>query len=131
MSFCNERGIGYCGLACALCSNTGCPGCFEKISDGDSCNIGKCAVKKGFDGCYACPDYPCGEDILKNKRVRAFNRYAQDFGKDALIERLRANYSNGIVYHKPDSSGGDYDVLETEDKIYDLLRYGRNSHLDQ
>jgi len=124
VNFCKERGIGYCGLACVACNNADCPGCVNKISDGDECAIGKCAVKKGVDGCYACPDYPCGEEMLKNKRIRAFNRYAQDFGKDALIERLYANNQNGITYHKPDSSAGDYDILETEDEIYNLLRHG-------
>jgi len=125
MSFCKERGIGYCGLACVVCSNTDCLGCVSKIADGADCTIGKCAVQKGVDGCYACPDYEsCNEDMLKNKRIRAFNRYAQDFGKDALIERLYANNQNGIVYHKPDDSAGDYDVLETEDEVYNLLQHG-------
>ena len=121
MSFCKEKGIGYCGLACVLCSNADCPGCAAKIDGGEDCTIGKCAIEKGVDGCYACPDYPCGEDMLKNKRIRAFNRYSQDFGKDALIKRLYINNQNGIIYHKPDDSAGDYDVCETEDEIYQLL----------
>jgi len=127
MDVCKERGLGYCGLACVLCNSADCPGCFAKIAGGDDCAIGMCAIKKGIDGCYSCPDYPCGEDILKNKRIRAFNRYAHDFGKDALIERLYINNQNGIVYHRPDSSAGDYDMLETEDEIYKILRYGRNN----
>ena len=60
------------------------------------------------------------------KRSNAFNRFARDFEKQALIDRLRVNYENGITYHKPDKTPGDYDVLETERKIYQLLRYGRN-----
>ena len=125
MSFCKERGIGYCGLACVVCSYTDCPGCVGKIAGGDDCAIGKCAVQKGIDGCYACDEYPCDKDMLKNKRIRAFNRYAGDFGKDALIERLHINNQSGIAYHKPDNSAGDYDILETEDEIYNLLRYGK------
>jgi len=139
MNFNKERGIAYCGLACVLCSSTNCSGCVSEIVCGKDCAIGKCAVQKGVDGCYACPDYPgrigeqdakhptspCDEGMLQNKRIRAFNRYAQEFGKDALIERLYVNNQNGIAYHKPDESAGDYDVLETEDKIYELLRYGQ------
>ena len=122
MNFYEEKGIAYCGLACVLCSNTDCSGCVSEIACGKDCAIGKCAVEKGVDGCYACPDYPCGEDMLKNKRIKAFNRYMQDFGKDALIERLCTNNQKGIAYHKPDGSTGDYDILETEDEIYELLR---------
>ena len=122
MNFYEERGIAYCGLACVLCSSADCSGCVSEIACGKDCAIGKCAVEKGVDGCYACPDYPCGEDMLKNKRIKAFNRYMQDFGKDALIKRLDANNQKGIAYHKPDGSIGDYDILETEDEIYELLR---------
>lgn len=125
MSFCKEKGIGYCGLACVVCSYDDCPGCVKKISDGNDCAIGKCAVQKGVDGCYACPDYSaCGEDMLKNKRIKAFNRYAQDFGKDALIERLHIYCKHGIAYHKPDNAPGDYDILETEEEIYQFLHNG-------
>jgi len=60
-------------------------------------------------------------------RNRAFNRYAREFGKQALIERLRVNCENGIMYHAPGKTSGDYDVLETEYEIYRLLRYGRNN----
>lgn len=131
MDFCKEKGVGYCGLACVVCNRTNCPGCFEKMAGGDDCAIGKCAISKGIDGCYACPDYPCDQNMFKNKRIRAFNCYAQDFGKDALVERLCTHSKNGISYHKPDNTSGDYDVLETEDAIYNLLRYGRNNPYKQ
>ena len=36
------------------------------------------------------------------------------------------NWKNGITYDRPDKSPGDYEILETEDEIYQLLRYGRN-----
>ena len=125
MIFNKERGIAYCGLACVLCSNTDCAGCVNEIACGKDCAIGKCVIQRGIDGCYACPDYPCDEGMFQNKRIRVFNRYAQDFGKDALIERLYVNNQNGIKYHKPNESAGDYDVLETEDEIYELLRFGK------
>lgn len=124
MVFILEKGMGFCGLVCALCSAVDCPGCKVKFSDGELCSIGKCAIQKDTDGCYACPDCPCGEDMLQGKRNRAFNRYALEFGKQALLDRLRINDENGIIYHKPDGLAGDYDTPETEDEIYRLLRFG-------
>jgi RimJ/RimL family protein N-acetyltransferase len=126
MGFQEKRGIGYCGLACALCSDKDCPGCAAGIAHGGDCSAGKCAAEKGLDGCYACPDYDsCTENMPHGKRSKAFNRYASEFGLDALMERLRVNNENGITYHTPDKTPGDYDVLETEDEIFQLLRYGR------
>jgi len=127
MSFREERGMGYCGLACVLCSYEDCPGCIGKIANGNDCSIGNCAKVKSKDGCFSCKEYPCGEKMLQGKRNRAFNRFAQEFGKQALIERLKINFDNGILYHKPDKSPGDYDVLETEIDIYNLLRFGKNN----
>ena len=124
VKFREERGIGYCGLACVLCSVEDCPGCAAK--SGDDCSLRICAVEKGVDGCFACSMYPCDEKMHQGKRNRAFNRYTQNFGRQAMIDHLRINYENGIVYHEPDKSQGDYDKLETEDEIYRLLRYGRN-----
>jgi len=126
MSYCKERGIGYCGLACVVCGYANCPGCFGKIADGDECAIGRCAAQKGIDGCYACPEYHvCDQGMLKNKRIKAFNRYMQDFGKDALIEQLHTHLKNGIAYHKPNGETGDYDIFETEEEIYQLLLHDR------
>jgi RimJ/RimL family protein N-acetyltransferase len=127
MDFHEKRGIAYCGLACILCSNKDCPGCAVSIANGGDCSVGKCAVRKGLDGCYACSDYDsCAESMLHGKRNKAFNRYAREFGLDPLIDRLRVNFENGITYHTPGQTSGDYDVLGTEAEIYQLLRYGRN-----
>ncbi len=127
MVFYEKRSIGYCGLACVLCSNKECSGCTVGIANGGDCSAGKCAAGKAIDGCYACSDYAsCTESMPHGKRNQAFNRYAQEFGPDALIDRLRVNYENGITYHTPDKTPGDYDVLETENEIFQLLRYGRS-----
>jgi RimJ/RimL family protein N-acetyltransferase len=127
MDFKEQRGIAYCGLACILCSDEACPGCAAGIADGGDCSAGKCAAGKGLSGCYACPDYEtCAEDMPHSKRNRAFNRYAREFGPEALIERLRINNKNGVTYHKPGGYSGDYDAPETEEEIFQLLRYGRN-----
>ncbi|MCL2059206.1 MAG: DUF3795 domain-containing protein [Oscillospiraceae bacterium] len=129
------RGIGYCGMACVLCKYEGyddCPGCVATVNDReDDCYIRQCARNRGVGGCYACPDHPCGKDYgpLKDKRNKAFLRFAKEFGTQALIDRLRINNENGIIYcqpgAKPHNNCGDYDALETEQEIYDLLRYGR------
>lgn len=129
MDFQEKRGMGYCGLACVLCSNKECSGCAAIIAGGGDCTTGKCAAEKGIDGCYACPEYPCEEKMLQGKRNRAFNRYALKFGQQALIERLRVNNDSGITYHKPDNSPGDYDVLETEEEIYLLLLNGNSGNI--
>jgi hypothetical protein len=123
--FREERGISCCGLACVLCTeDVECPGCLSKIKGGYNCKTGKCALNKGFDGCYACPDYSCGDKMLQGKRKQAFIKYAQEFGKQSLIDRLRVNFENGIVYRTTDNENGDYDTLETIDEVYHLLRYG-------
>jgi RimJ/RimL family protein N-acetyltransferase len=97
------------------------------MAGGGDCAVGKCAVEKGIAGCHACPDYAsCTESMSHGKRSQAFNRYAREFGLDALIDRLRINHKNGITYHRPDKLTGDYDSLETENEIWGLLRYGRN-----
>ena len=131
MDFKEKRGMGYCGLACVLCSAEDCPGCKHNIAAGGDCAAGKCAAEKNLDGCYACAEYEsCGEGMPHGKRSRAFNRYAREYGENALIERLRANFDDGITYHTPDKSPGDYDRLETEEEIYRLLRYGCETELD-
>ena len=128
MNFREERGIGYCGLACVLCSCEDCPGCKTKVASGHGCSAGKCAVNMSVAGCYACSEYDkCGESMPHGKRSRAFNRYAREHGEQALIEGLRVNYENGITYHTPDNTPGDYDKLETEEEVYQLLRYGRDN----
>ena len=126
MDFQEKRGIGYCGLACVLCSDEGCLGCVVGIAGGGNCSAGKCAAEKSIDGCYACTEYDiCEEGMPHGKRSRAFNRYAQEFGKQALIDRLRVNYENGITYHRPDKLPGDYDRCEAEKEIIDLLKNGK------
>ena len=105
MEFREERGSAACGMACVLCSSEDCPGC-----------------KAGVDGCCACPDYHCHNDwgpFHVGKRNKSFNRYAREFGKQALIGRLRVNRENGIAYQ-------DYDAPAKEFETYLLLRYERD-----
>lgn len=128
--FNNERGLGICGLACVLCNQQECVGCHAKLRGQacecplTKCSLAKCALSQGIDGCYECSEFPCKEKILQGVRIRAFNRYAQMFGKQELINKLKTNYNNGITYHGRDEQKGDYDLLQTENDILRLIHYG-------
>ena len=127
---CKEKiGLGYCGIACCLCGlyNKGCSGCFAGVASGFDCSVGKCAAGKGVDGCYACSEYPCEEKILQGKRSKAFTRYVQEFGTEALIERLRVNSESDITYstNVKRTEDDDYDKCDTEQDIFELLINGR------
>ena len=65
--------------------------------------------------------------MLQNKRSKAFIRYIQAYGTQALIERLRANCENGIVYstNAKRTEADDYDKCETEQEIIELLTNGK------
>lgn len=125
MKFYAEKDLALCGLVCSLCSQENCPGCkqqgCQELSD---CTVYQCVIKKGLDGCYQCSEFPCPAEILQNPRNRAFNQYARQFGKQALLDRLRINYENGITYHRPGELEGDYDMFTTEAEILRLLQFG-------
>lgn len=128
MEFSAEKDMALCGLACVLCSEEKCPGCKARgCSQGSDCTVYQCVTDKGIDGCYECGEPVCDEKMLQGTRIRAFNRYAREYGKAALLERLRINVQQGIVYHRPDGLVGDYDALKTEDEIIQLLHYGQNN----
>lgn len=128
MYFQEKRGLAICGLACALCSAEDCPGCKER---GGECPVYRCAVKKGLEGCHQCERFPCDEKMLSGIRSRAFNRYARLYGAPALLERLRINQKNGVVYHDPGCLTGDYDACCTEEEVLELLKNGRPGPYDR
>lgn len=128
MDFYEEKGISFCGLACVLCSEEACVGCKARgCKEVCDCSVYKCAIAKELDGCYQCDKFPCDEGMLSGTRIRAFNQYARQFGKQALLNRLHNNFKNGITYHRPDGLTGDYDSLETEDDIMQLIQFGHNN----
>jgi RimJ/RimL family protein N-acetyltransferase len=128
MDFYEEKGISFCGLACALCSEEACVGCKARgCKEVCDCSVYKCAIAKELDGCYQCDQFPCDEGMLRGTRIRAFNQYARQFGKQALLNRLHSNFENGITYHRPDGLTGDYDSLETEDEIMQLIQFGKSN----
>jgi RimJ/RimL family protein N-acetyltransferase len=129
--FYEEKDLALCGLACVLCSQEDCPGCKARgCKEGNDCTVYQCAMGKELDGCYRCDEFPCEENMLQSIRIRAFLRFAKEHGKETLLERLQDNYVNGITYHKPNGLKGDYDELDTEDEIIQLIQYGmRNPYL--
>lgn len=117
-----EKSIAYCGLVCKLCSegkSGKCVGCREKCG---GCTIKECAQEREINGCWECNLFPCNENAFKNKRIKVFLQCAKDEGVHSLATYLKKNYDQGIQYHKADGSIGDYDVLDSEDEISQLLR---------
>ncbi|HKL99881.1 MAG TPA: DUF3795 domain-containing protein [Mobilitalea sp.] len=117
-----EKSIGICGLVCNLCSGkSNCSGC--RCKDGN-CSIKKCSLEKELDYCFLCNEYPCGEEMFKNIRLKAFNRVAKEDGLQKLAEYLMRNFQNGIQYHSKDGIKGDYDRLQSEQDVISLLKDG-------
>lgn len=119
-----KNNIGYCGLACSQCSegiSGQCQGCRQKSSE---CSIKKCCESNNINGCWSCSSFPCKEGMFNSLRVRAFVKCAREDGVEKLSEYLIKNREKGIMYHKPDGSKGDYDVLNDEDDVLKLLRTG-------
>lgn len=128
MKFYAEKDLAFCGLACVLCSQEDCPGCKARgCKEGSDCSLYKCTTAKKLDGCYQCKEFPCDEKMLQGIRNKAFNRYAMEFGKQELLDCLRRNYEYGISYHQPNRLKGDYDLLETEDEIMQLIQFGKKN----
>lgn len=125
MVFMEERGIAACGLGCAVCKEAPCAGCHAKgCAEADNCKILACTREKGYRGCWACDAFPCDNPMFARHRQRAFVRYAQRNGADALLTRLGENARQGIVYHR-EGLTGDYDAPKTEAGVLALLRFGR------
>jgi len=128
MKFYAEKDLALCGLACVLCSHEDCPGCKARgCEEKNACSVYQCATGKGLDGCYQCDEFPCEEKMLQGIRNRAFNRYAKEHGKKALLDRLRDNFEKGIIYHKSDGLKGDYDMMDTENEIIQLIQFGKRN----
>lgn len=121
--FAPEKGIAFCGLACCVCGeNQTCPGCrADGCPEKQSCGILRCCRERGLEGCWDCPEFPCGQPMLQKPRVRAFCCLAARYGAAALIERLGQNAAQGVRYHWPGMLVGDYDVPENEKEIMSLV----------
>ncbi len=125
----NENSIAYCGLVCLYCSSDSSCNCKSENNCGkrlsnEGCYQYNCCTSKGINGCWECPDSPCGFDMLAKDKIkmRAFVRCMKEDGVNNFISYLTRNKNAGVVYHK---SGvfGDYD-LSTEEEVLRLLRQG-------
>ncbi len=126
MRFHEEKGLAVCGLACALCSEEACPGCQQGgCTSAETCSIYQCASDRGLASCYLCTEFPCTASMFEKVRVRAFNRYAKEKGINELMARLQTNSEAGIIYHRGGGLRGDYDLLENEEDVMDMIEYGR------
>jgi len=118
--------IAYCGLACCVCSeNQKCPGYQAGGCDIHGwCKNYNCCRAKGLNGCWECNDSPCQGGMLDKLRVRAFTRFAREYGTDELTKCLLHNKKSGIVYHYDGQIVGDYDKCETEEEIIEMIKHG-------
>lgn len=117
-----------CGLVCSFCVyGPDCPGCRCK---NEYCEIKACCIKKGLNYCFECEEYPCGKDMHKKLRLRAFNTVAGTEGLDKLAEYLYTNYKRGIMYHRDGRLTGDYDRCRTVEGVIYMLKNGRPDPYD-
>lgn len=119
--------IAYCGLACSVCSqNETCIGCQPGGCDVHGwCNNYNCCREKGLNSCWECAEFSCSGTMLDKPRVRAFARFAKEYGTDELTRCLLRNKENGIVYHYDGQHIGDYDKCETEEEIIEMIKTGK------
>lgn len=125
--------IGYCGLVCKFCHEANkCEGCKSKINccgrhlSENGCYQHNCCVEKGIKGCWECDIAPCDKDMYSNQhdiRNRAFVKCAKLDGIEKLAEYVLRNQENGIIY----GWNKDYDNLDSEEAVLDLLHNGVNS----
>lgn len=128
-----DKSIAYCGLACCVCSeNNKCPGCQAGGCDIHGwCKNYNCCREKGLNGCWECGDFEskaaepaCKGSMLDKPRIRAFAKFAKEYGTDELIRCLLRNKANGIIYHYDGQLVGDYDKCKTEEEIIEMIKNG-------
>ena len=118
-----EKGMGFCGLACCLCEEKeGCLGCREgACPEKEQCRPYACAQSRTLEGCWQCAEFPCQAPVLQSLRTQAFVRYIGKFGMERMLAQLEAGEKEGIVYHYPGLLTGDYDGMENEEEVQELL----------
>lgn len=116
------RGVAYCGLVCAYCSERfGCPGCKRAgCKDRAECRPYACGVEKGHGTCADCAQFPCDAPILRSLRMRVFAAYAHEHGEEALLAHLARKAAQGVLYHR-DGLIGDYDGFDSEEELIRFL----------
>jgi hypothetical protein len=124
-----QGSVAYCGLICGLCQPSDQCSCRSNNHCGKrlspkGCYQYDCCTVKGLNGCWECPDAPCGIDMHAPDKVkiRAFIACIKEDGLERFTEYIERNERRGIVYHRAGILG-DYD-LETEADVLKLLRNG-------
>ena len=110
-----------CGLNCGLCpryytsGSSRCPGCagegFSKVHP--SCGMLSCCLRKGYEYCFQCEDFPCGkyddadsEDSfithknqfldMEKAKLASMDSYKTELdAKVSLLEELLSDYDDG------------------------------------
>jgi hypothetical protein len=116
-----SKGIAFCGLACAVCSEN------RTCVDKEWCKNLNCCKTKGISGCWECDDFPCKGNMLDKPRVRTFASLVKENGVEALLDCLEKSERAGVKYHYPGKLVGDYDVPETEDGIINMILNGKQA----
>ncbi len=121
-----EKGLAFCGLVCAACSeNENCIGCRSSgCKDREWCGNFMCCTQKGLKGCWECRDFPCKGSMLDKPRIRAFAKFVREYGEEKMLACMERNEAEGIQYHYPGQLTGDYDTPQTEKGIMSLLLFG-------
>ena len=121
--------IAYCGLVCGLCHLRGecdfCKNTASLCARSEACFQRNCCIQKGLEGCWECPDFPCGEDVHAppfDLRIRTFMAFIKTEGAEALVDCLLRNEANDIHY----GLGKDYDGKESEEEVIRLLKTGHS-----
>ena len=102
-----------CGLNCGLCTmrlGGHCPGCGQ---GNRPCKVARCAMGRGVEYCFECPEYPCAlydhggdrdsfithlnqkADMQKAKKIGIEAYTAEQARKVELLETLLSEYNSG------------------------------------
>lgn len=117
--------IAYCGLVCGMCHlRFECDGCKNsaKLCDrSEICYQRICCLQRGLQGCWECPEFPCGRDMHgppHDLRIKAFVTFIRHEGAEMLADCLLKNQAAGIHY----GHNRDYDGLPSEEDVIKLLK---------
>lgn len=117
-----ELGIARCGLACCLCSeNDHCAGCDSgECPDKNWCENRKCSLSKEIAHCYECSQH-CRKGLLGKIKPYGFTQFAKRYGEMALLDCLKRNEQNGVIYHR-EGINGDYDDFADTEALIQFIR---------
>lgn len=120
-----ELGIARCGLACCLCSeNDHCAGCDSgECPDKNWCENRKCSLSKEIAHCYECNQH-CRKGLLGKIKPYGFTQFAKRYGEMALLDCLKRNEQNGVIYHR-EGINGDYDDFADTEALIQFIRTGK------